>query len=63
MPFNIWFRHALLKDIMVYTYNAHFCIFVIKIFVLFFSVKQQPQRVGKDHVLEDEDVVQIVKKV
>jgi ribosome-interacting GTPase 1 len=32
-------------------------------FFLFFSVKHQPQRVGKDHVLEDEDVVQIVKKV
>merc|ERR1711997_1261901 len=27
------------------------------------SVKYQPQKVGKDHVLEDEDVVQIVKKV
>ncbi|CAD2214476.1 50S ribosome-binding GTPase/C-terminal region of MMR_HSR1 domain/TGS domain containing protein, putative [Angomonas deanei] len=27
------------------------------------SVKHQPQRVGKDHLLEDEDVVQIVKKV
>lgn len=27
------------------------------------SVKHQPQRVGKDHVLNDEDVVQIVKKV
>jgi len=27
------------------------------------SVKHQPQRVGKDHVLADEDVVQIVKKV
>lgn len=26
------------------------------------SVKHQPQRVGKDHVLHDEDVVQIVKK-
>ncbi|CAD5119129.1 DgyrCDS7770 [Dimorphilus gyrociliatus] len=26
------------------------------------SVKHQPQKVGKDHVLEDEDVVQIVKK-
>jgi small GTP-binding protein len=26
------------------------------------SVRHQPQRVGKDHVLEDEDVVQIVKK-
>jgi ribosome-interacting GTPase 1 len=25
------------------------------------SVRHQPQRVGKDHVLEDEDVVQIVK--
>ncbi|PSN30872.1 GTP-binding protein 128up [Blattella germanica] len=27
------------------------------------SVKHQPQKVGKDHVLHDEDVVQIVKKV
>lgn len=27
------------------------------------SVKHQPQRVGKDHLLEDEDVIQIVKKV
>ena len=26
------------------------------------SVKHNPQRVGKDHVLNDEDVVQIVKK-
>lgn len=27
------------------------------------SAKFQPQRVGKDHLLEDEDVVQIVKKI
>lgn len=27
------------------------------------SVKHNPQNVGKDHVLEDEDVIQIVKKV
>ncbi|CCW60090.1 unnamed protein product [Phytomonas sp. EM1] len=27
------------------------------------SVKHQPQHVGKDHLLEDEDVVQIVKRV
>jgi small GTP-binding protein len=27
------------------------------------SAKHRPQRVGKEHVLEDEDVVQIVKKV
>jgi len=27
------------------------------------SVKHQPQRVGKEHILHDEDVVQIVKKV
>ena len=26
------------------------------------SVKHNPQSVGKDHVLQDEDVVQIVKK-
>ena len=27
------------------------------------SVKHQPQKIGKDHLLEDEDVIQIVKKV
>lgn len=27
------------------------------------SVKHQPQKVGKDHVVNDEDVVQIVKKI
>ncbi|CAA2993208.1 Developmentally-regulated G-protein 3 [Olea europaea subsp. europaea] len=27
------------------------------------SVKHKPQRVGKEHELEDEDVVQIIKKV
>lgn len=27
------------------------------------SAKHRPQRVGKDHVLDDEDVVQIVKKI
>lgn len=26
------------------------------------SVKHQPMRVGKEHVLNDEDVVQIIKK-
>ena len=26
------------------------------------SVKHMPQKVGKDHVLKDEDIVQIVKK-
>lgn len=26
------------------------------------SVKHQPQRVGKDHNLDDEDIIQIVKK-
>jgi hypothetical protein len=26
------------------------------------SVKHQPQRVGKEHILADEDVVQVVKK-
>ena len=26
------------------------------------SVKHQPQRVGKEHILDDEDVVQIVKR-
>jgi ribosome-interacting GTPase 1 len=27
------------------------------------SVRFSPQRVGKDHVLKDEDIVQIVKKI
>lgn len=27
------------------------------------SVKFNPQKVGKEHVLEDEDVVQIIKKI
>lgn len=27
------------------------------------SSKHRPQRVGKDHVLQDEDIVQIVKRV
>jgi ribosome-interacting GTPase 1 len=27
------------------------------------SVKHNPQKVGKDHLLVDEDVVQIVKKI
>lgn len=27
------------------------------------SVKFNPQKVGKDHQLEDEDVVQIIKKI
>ena len=27
------------------------------------SVKHQPQRVGKEHILRDEDIVQIVKKI
>jgi len=27
------------------------------------SAKHRPQRVGKEHVLEDEDIVQIVKKI
>ena len=27
------------------------------------SAKHRPQKVGKDHVLQDEDIVQIVKKI
>jgi len=27
------------------------------------SVKHNPQRCGKDHILNDEDIVQIIKKV
>lgn len=27
------------------------------------SVKHRPQKVGREHILQDEDIVQIVKKV
>ena len=27
------------------------------------SVKHRPQKVGRDHILHDEDIVQIVKKI
>jgi ribosome-interacting GTPase 1 len=27
------------------------------------SAKHRPQRVGKEHILQDEDIVQIVKKI
>jgi ribosome-interacting GTPase 1 len=27
------------------------------------SVKHNPQKVGKEHLLEDEDVIQIIKKI
>jgi ribosome-interacting GTPase 1 len=27
------------------------------------SVKHRPQKVGKEHILQDEDIVQIVKKI
>lgn len=27
------------------------------------STKHKPQKVGKDHVLQDEDIVQIVKRI
>ena len=27
------------------------------------SVKHKPQKVGREHVLDDEDIVQIVKKI
>ena len=27
------------------------------------STKHRPQKVGKEHVLEDEDIVQIIKKI
>ena len=36
--------------------------FLISALVWGSSVKHTPQKVGKDHILADEDVVQIVKK-
>lgn len=36
-------------------------IFIFSALVWGTSVKHNPQKVGKDHVLRDEDVVQIIK--
>ena len=36
---------------------------IIKTKVWGTSVKHNPQKVGKDHVLHDEDVIQIIKKI
>ena len=41
------------------TFHSHAC----SALVWGTSVKHQPQKVGKDHVLNDEDVVQIIKKL
>ena len=38
------------------------CFFVFSALVWGSSVKHQPQKVGKEHILNDEDVVQIVKR-
>jgi len=40
-------------------YYHHFC---CSAWVWGNSVKHNPQKVGIDHILEDEDVVQIVKR-
>ena len=37
--------------------------FLFSAYVWGTSVKHNPQKVGKEHVLKDEDVVQIVKKI
>ena len=42
--------------------TTSYFIFVSSALVWGSSVKYNPQKVGKDHVLQDEDVVQIVKK-
>lgn len=42
---------------------TYFNIFLFSALVWGSSVKHMPQKVGKDHVLNDEDVVQIVKKI
>ena len=39
-----------------------FLLFLFSALVWGSSVKHAPQKVGKDHLLNDEDVVQIVKK-
>jgi ribosome-interacting GTPase 1 len=39
------------------------CVCVSSALVWGSSVKHNPQRVGKEHVLNDEDVIQIVKRI
>jgi ribosome-interacting GTPase 1 len=49
----------------------HFCLSIHKSLLKNFkyayvwgsSAKHQPQKVGKDHQLRDEDIVQIIKKI
>ena len=51
---------------MVPTAEFHHCCAVLWLlysaWVWGTSVKHQPQKVGKDHLLNDEDVVQLVKR-
>ena len=44
-------------------FNHPSCLLLSILTLYLFSVKHQPQRVGKEHELQDEDVVQIVKGV
>ena len=46
----------------IYHTEKNLFLFLFSALVWGSSVKHAPQKVGKDHLLNDEDVVQIVKK-
>lgn len=53
---------GLVYTLLVGTVSSSSSLFSSSALVWGASVKHQPQKVGKDHTLQDEDVVQIVKK-
>lgn len=47
---------------MYNNFSNSFNVFSFSALVWGASVKHNPQKVGKDHVMDDEDVIQLVKK-
>lgn len=62
-PKNLNSKTILLKILLLLINLIHFNMEMFSALVWGSSVKHMPQKVGKDHELEDEDVVQIVKKI